>query len=215
MNVKPSVASRSSGPTRTSPTTLIEVVPMAIALWDAARQFDGRRIRLRRGELLANRLCADRLGIGHNGGDVAALDSWSWGPPALRRRARRAGRRRQEAGLQTTFPPLPIAPNTPLFIIKDSPTLYLVEGQLSSTRAGKRAGCHVRRKVRLHVLHPNNTDTVIASWKPKSISLFNFRVELVPSESVYVSTPAKEFVTRSGKRVHCASGRSVPQPVLQ
>jgi hypothetical protein len=115
----------------------------------------------------------------------------------------------------TTFPPLPIAPNTPLYIIKDSPTLYLVEGQLSSTRAGKRAGCHVRRQVRLHVLHPNNTDTVIASWKPKSISLFNFRVELVPSDSVYVSTPAKELVTRSGKRVRCASGRSVPQPVPQ
>ena len=116
---------------------------------------------------------------------------------------------------KTTFPPLPIAPNTPLSITKDSPTLYLVEGQLSSTRAGKRAGCHVRRHVLLHVLHPNNTDTVIASWKPKSLSLFNFRVELMPSDSVYVSTPAKNLVTRSGKRVRCASGRSVPQPVPQ
>jgi hypothetical protein len=94
----------------------------------------------------------------------------------------------------------------PLLIIKDSPTQYLISGKLIS----KRAGCRFRRTVRLHVLHPDNTDTVVSSTKTKSgVGLFNFRVDLLPSDDVYVTTPAKEFVTKSGKRIHCATGRSI------
>jgi hypothetical protein len=96
----------------------------------------------------------------------------------------------------------------PLLIIKDNPTEYLVQGKVIA----KGAGCRFQRVVRLHVIHPNNTDTVIASRKTKSgVGLFSFRVPLVPSESVYVSTPAKEFTKKSGIKVHCATGRSVPQ----
>jgi hypothetical protein len=107
---------------------------------------------------------------------------------------------------KTSFQPDPPVPGGELFIIKDSPTEYLVSGEVIS----KRAECHLR-EVRLHVIHADNTDTVIASRKTKGGGLFNFRVPLVPGEGVYVTTPAKEFVTKSGKRVHCATGRSNPQ----
>jgi hypothetical protein len=109
---------------------------------------------------------------------------------------------------KTTFFPLPPDPGGgELFILKDSPTEYLVSSGLYS----KRAECEFRRTIRLHVIHADNTDTVIASAKTKRSGLFNFRVPLVPGEGVYASTPAKEFVTKSGKRVHCATGRTNPQ----
>ncbi|MGH2983280.1 MAG: hypothetical protein ACRDK5_03340 [Solirubrobacterales bacterium] len=71
--------------------------------------------------------------------------------------------------------------------------------------------CELQRTIRLHVIHPDNADTVIASRKTKSSGLFNFRVPLAPGEGVYVSTPAKDFVIKSGARIHCATGRSIPQ----
>jgi hypothetical protein len=112
--------------------------------------------------------------------------------------------------LETTFFPDPPDPRGgDLFILKDSPTLYLVSGGVNS----KRGECESRRTIRLHVIHADSTDTVIASMQTKRSRLFNFRVPLVPGESVYATTPVKKAVIRSGKRVLCAAGRSDPQPV--
>jgi hypothetical protein len=112
--------------------------------------------------------------------------------------------------LETTFFPDPPDPGGgDLFILKDSPTEYLVSGGVNS----KRGECESRRTIRLHVIHADSTDTVIASKQTKRSRLFNFRVPLVPSESVYATTPAKKAVIRSGKWVRCAAGRSNPQPV--
>jgi hypothetical protein len=109
---------------------------------------------------------------------------------------------------KTTIEPEPPVPGGgQLFILKDSPTEYLVSGGVNS----KRAECEFRRTIRLHAIHADNTDTVIASRKTKRSGLFSFRVPLVPGEGVYASTPAKKFVTESGKRVHCATGRTIPQ----
>jgi hypothetical protein len=96
----------------------------------------------------------------------------------------------------------------PLEIIKDNPTQYLVSGKV----VAKTAGCRFQRIIQLHVIHPNNTDTIVLSRKTKSgVGLFSFRTELQPREAVYVTTPAKRFVTKNGKRVHCAAGSSIPQ----
>jgi hypothetical protein len=112
--------------------------------------------------------------------------------------------------LETTFFPDPPVPGGgDLFILKDSPTAYLVSGGVDS----KRGECESLRTIRLHVIQADGTDTVIASKQTKRSRLFNFRVPLVPGESVYVTTPAKQAVIRSGKRVRCAAGRSNPQPV--
>jgi hypothetical protein len=112
--------------------------------------------------------------------------------------------------LKTTFFPDPPNPGGgDLFILKDSPTEYLVSGGVNS----KRGECESRRTIRLHVIHADSTDTVIASKQTKRSRLFNFRVQLVPGESVYATTPAKVAVIRSGKTVNCAAGRSDPQAV--
>jgi hypothetical protein len=96
----------------------------------------------------------------------------------------------------------------PLLILKDNPTEYLVSGKVIA----KGASCRFQRKISLHVIHADNTDTVVASKKTKSgVGLFNFRVPLAPGDGVYVTTPAKDFVKKSGTRVHCATGRSLPQ----
>lgn len=112
--------------------------------------------------------------------------------------------------LQTTFFPDPPGPGGgDLFVLKDSPTAYLVSGGVNS----KRGECESRRTIRLHVIQADGADTVIASKQTKRSRLFSFRVPLVPGESVYASTPAKDALIRSGKRVRCAAGRSNPQPV--
>jgi hypothetical protein len=107
----------------------------------------------------------------------------------------------------TFFPDPPDPAGGQLFILKDSPTDYLISGGVDS----KNPECEFRRTIRLHVIHANNTDTVIAAKKTKRSGLFNFRVPLTPREGVYASTPARQFVTESGKRVHCATGRTPPQ----
>jgi hypothetical protein len=96
----------------------------------------------------------------------------------------------------------------PLLIIKDNPTQYLVSGKV----VAKTAGCRSQRTVALHVQHPGSVDTIVASTKTNAgPGLFSFRVALTPSDSVFVATPPKKFVTKSGKRVRCLAGQSIPQ----
>jgi hypothetical protein len=96
----------------------------------------------------------------------------------------------------------------PLSIIKDNPTQYLVSGKLIA----KSARCRFQRTVSLHVIHADNSDTVVLSTKTSSgTGIFHFRAALAAREGVYVTAPAKEFVIKSGTRVHCGAGRSIPQ----
>jgi hypothetical protein len=96
----------------------------------------------------------------------------------------------------------------PLSIIKDNETQYLISGRLIA----KTARCRFQRTVSLHVIHADSTDTVVLSTKTNSgTGAFHFRAALAAGEGVYVTTSAKNFVIKSGTKVHCGTGRSIPQ----
>jgi len=84
---------------------------------------------------------------------------------------------------------------------------YEVSGKLLS----KSPACRFRRVVSLHVVHPDNTDTIADIQKTKSgVGLFTVRAALASGEGLFVTVAARNLTLKSGKRLHCATGRTTP-----
>jgi len=61
------------------------------------------------------------------------------------------------------------------------------------------------------LVHVDNSVTVVDTDKTRSgVGLFAVRAFLAPREGVFVSSPAREVTLKSGKRLHCATGRTTP-----
>jgi hypothetical protein len=75
----------------------------------------------------------------------------------------------------------------------------------------KSPACRFRRVASLHVLHPDNTDTIADVQMTKSgVGLFTVRAALSPGEGLFVTVAARNLTIKSGKRLHCATGRTTP-----
>jgi hypothetical protein len=84
---------------------------------------------------------------------------------------------------------------------------YQVSGKVLS----KSPACRFRRAASLHVVHPDNTDTIADVQMTKSgVGLFTVRAALSPGEGLFVTVAARNLTLKSGKRLHCATGRTTP-----
>jgi len=92
-------------------------------------------------------------------------------------------------------------------VLLNSAGQYEVSGKLIS----KSPACRFRRTVRLHVIHTDNSEAVVDTQKTKSgVGLFTLRAFLAPHEGLFVTVAARDVTIKSGKRLHCATGRTAP-----
>jgi hypothetical protein len=83
--------------------------------------------------------------------------------------------------------------------------------QVTGKVLAKSPACRFRRAASLHVLHPDNTDTIADVQMTKSgVGLFTVRAALSPGEGLFVTVAARNLTIKSGKRLHCATGRTTP-----
>ena len=93
------------------------------------------------------------------------------------------------------------------YALLNSAGQYEVQGKVVS----KSPACRFRRAVSLHVVHADNSDTVADTHKTRSgVGLFTLRAALAPGEGFFVTVAARDVTMKSGKRLHCGTGRSIP-----
>jgi hypothetical protein len=84
---------------------------------------------------------------------------------------------------------------------------YEIYGKVLS----KSPACRFKRSVSLHVVHRDGSFGVADTKTTKSgVGLFTLRSALAPGEGYFISAASRNLTLKSGKRLHCATGRTTP-----